>query len=111
MRFAQVEHREKNVLLTMSMVYAILGAAATIVMWMKREEVVGVNAQLTALLLGAAAVATGVISLLKDSGRRRTVSAIAVGIGLAVLSTLWFRNNPISFGHNLPDRSFSADDR
>lgn len=46
----------------------VLAALAIAAMFLNRSEVMGVNAQLTVLSFAAAAVATGLISVLKDSG-------------------------------------------
>lgn len=100
---ARVERREKNLLIAVCVPCAVIAGLALIPMFLKRESVLGVNSQLTALLLGSAAAATGLIGVLRESGWRRKISAAAVAVSLLVLSTLWFRENPINFRRRLAD--------
>lgn len=107
---AKTEMRERRVLVMVSLPCAILASLATLLMLFNRDEIMGVNAQLMSLLLGAAALATGAISMLKDTGIRRQLSAVSVVLALLVLSTLWFKENPIAFGQVAPERNFDRDD-
>ena len=66
-------------------------------MFRDSKEAIQVNAQLAALLLGAVSLTIGIVSVLKDSGFRRMLSALAIVVSLFVLSTLFFEENPISF--------------
>lgn len=100
---ALVEKRERTLLVAVSVPFSIIAALALIPMFLKRETVLGVNSQLAALLLGSAALTTGLIALIKEEGMRRKLSAVAVLISLAVLSTLVFRGNPISVFRSLRD--------
>ncbi len=95
---AIVEKRERRFLMLVSAPCAIIAALALAAMFLKRSEVMGVNAQLTALLFAAAGIATGLISVLKDAGWHRLISSAAVVAGIAVLSSLWFEGSPVSFG-------------
>ncbi|MBC7965934.1 MAG: STAS domain-containing protein [Fuerstia sp.] len=94
---AIVEKRERRFLMLVAAPCSVIAALALIPMFLQRSEVLGVNAQLTALLFASAAVATGLISVLKDSGLHRIVSCIAVAIGILVLSSLAFEGSPVSF--------------
>ncbi len=107
---AVVEKRERSLLVTLALGCSVVSALALIPMFMKREEVMGVNAQLTALLLAAAGLAYALLSALKESGKTRIISWIALSISFCVLSTLWFKENPISFGHKFPERDFNRED-
>lgn len=108
-KVAQVEQRERRLLMYVALPCALLAAMALVPMFIKRSEAVGVNSQLAALLLAAAALTTGVLSVLKDKGRRRILSGVAVAVSIAVLSSLWFKGNPISFGQSFPERNFDRD--
>ncbi|MEQ9409743.1 MAG: STAS domain-containing protein [Fuerstiella sp.] len=99
---ALVETRERRLLMLVAVPCAIVAGLALIPMFMKQNNVMGVNAQLTALLLAAAGLTTGLISIVKDSGIRRLLSSIAVVISIAVLSTLWIKGSPITFGFGPP---------
>jgi anti-anti-sigma factor len=97
------ERRESKLLLTVSLLFATIAALALIPMFLKRESVLGVNSQLAGLLLGAVAATTGIIGMLRESGRPRYLSILSAAVSLLVLSTLWFRGNPISFRKSLED--------
>jgi len=103
------EHRERNLLLTVSLLFALIAALALIPMFLKRESVLGVNSQLAGLLLGAVAATTGIIGILRESGWRRYLSLMSAAVSLLVLSTLWFRGNPISFRKTLEDLRRAVD--
>ena len=100
---AIVEKRERTLLVAVSVPFSIIAALALIPMFLKRETVLGVNSQLAALLLGSAALTTGLIALIKEAGTRRKLSACAVLLSIMVLSTLVFRGNPISIFRSLRD--------
>lgn len=100
---AIVEKRERTLLVAVSVPFSIIAALALIPMFLKRETVLGVNSQLAALLLGSAALTTGLIALIKEEGMRRKLSAFAVLLSIMVLSTLVFRGNPISIFRSLRD--------
>ena len=100
---ALVEKRERTLLVYVSVPFSIVAALALIPMFLKRETVLGVNSQLAALLLGSAALTTGLIALIKEDGIRRKLSAGAVLLSIMVLSTLVFRGNPISVFRSLRD--------
>lgn len=102
---AIVEKRERKFLMFVAIPCIVLAALAISAMFLNRSEVMGVNAQLTALLFAAAAVATGLISVLKDSGWHRVVSLIVVILGIAVLSSLGFEGSPVAFGKHNPQIS------
>lgn len=95
---AIIEKRERRFLMLVAAPCAVIAALALVAMFLKRSQVMGVNAQLTALLFAAAAVATGFISVLKDSGWNRVISSFAVAVGIAVLSSLGFEGSPVAFG-------------
>lgn len=95
---AIVEKGERRFLMLAAVACAVLSALAITAMFLKRSEVMGVNAQLTALLFAAAGIATGMISVVKDFGWHRWISSAAVLAGIAVLSSLWFEGSPVSFG-------------
>ena len=102
-RGAQSEQRERRILLMVTVSFAVMSALAMmasksmIPMLMKQAGEIGVNSQLAALLLAAAALVTGVISVIKDSGIRRILSGAAVIVALWVLSSLWSNGNPMRF--------------
>lgn len=100
---AIVEKRERTLLVAVSVPFSIIAALALIPMFLKRETILGVNSQLAALLLGSAALTTGLIALIKEEGTRRKLSACAVLLSIMVLSTLVFRGNPISIFRSLRD--------
>jgi anti-anti-sigma factor len=100
---AIVEKRERTLLVVVSVPFSIIAALALIPMFLKRETILGVNSQLAALLLGSAALTTGLIALIKEEGTRRKLSAGAVLLSIMVLSTLVFRGNPISIFRSLRD--------
>lgn len=107
-RGAQTEQRERRILLMVTVSFAVMSAISMMLsksmipMLMKRAGAVGVNSQLAALMLAAAALVTGVISVIKNSGIRRILSGAAVIVALAVLSSLWFNGNPIRFAELSP---------
>jgi anti-anti-sigma factor len=94
---AIVERRERRFLILVAVPCAVIAALALIPMFLKHSEVMGVNAQLTALLFASAAVATGLIAVVKESGIYRVVACISVVFGLLVLSSLAFEGSPVSF--------------
>ena len=100
---AIVEKRERTLLVAVSVPFSIIAGLALIPMFLKRETILGVNSQLAALLLGSAALTTGLIALIKEEGTRRKLSACAVLLSIMVLSTLAFRGNPISIFRSLRD--------
>lgn len=94
---AIVEKRERRFLILVALPCAVIAALALIPMFLKQSEVMGINAQLTALLFASAAVATGLIAVVKDSGISRVAACIAVVVGILVLSSLAFEGSPVSF--------------
>ena len=94
---AIVERRERRFLILVAVPCSVIAALALIPMFLKQSEVMGINAQLTALLFASAAVATGLISVVKDSGIYRVAACIAVVLGILVLSSLAFEGSPVSF--------------
>lgn len=106
---ATLERRERRLLTYVCVGCAVLALLATLLMFTDRSTMWGVNSQLTALLLSSAAIATGLISLLKDSGFSRKLAMGSVVAGCLVLSTLWFKENPLSFRHQFPERRFGQD--
>ncbi|MCP4786942.1 MAG: STAS domain-containing protein [Fuerstiella sp.] len=109
-RGAQSEQRERRILVMVAVSFATMAAFSMIPMFMKREGDIGVNSQLAALLLAAAALVTGIISVIKDSGFRRILSGFAVIASLAILSSLWFEGNPIKSALLRPDDGATAAD-
>ena len=75
---------------------SVIAVLAMIPMYLHQSEVLGLNAQLTALLFAAAAVTTGLIAVVKDSGIYRVVACIAVVLGILVLSSLAFEGSSVS---------------
>lgn len=106
---AAAERRERLLLTYVCAGCAALALLATLLMFTDRSTMWGVNSQLTALLLSSAAIATGLISFLKDSGFKKKLAMGSVVAGFLVLSTLWFKENPLSFRHQFPERRFSRD--
>ena len=96
-RRAEVEERELRILALGAFPCSVLAVLATVMMFRDNKEAIQVNAQLAALLLGAVSLTIGIVSVLKDSGFRRMLSALAIVVSLFVLSTLFFEENPISF--------------
>lgn len=106
---AQVERGALQIQTLVALPCAILAGVATIVMLFWKTEVLGVNAQLMALILGSGALTTGLIAVWKDTGLNRKISIVSVIIACLVLSTLWFKDNPIAFGHKFPDRNLGRE--
>jgi len=106
---AIAEERERTLLVMVSLPCALLAAAFLIPMFLKRESVLGVNSQLAALLMSSAAGATGLLGILKEQGFRRKLSIFSTIVALLVLSSVWFKENPISFRKKLPDYNFQRD--
>lgn len=106
---ALAEEREKTLLVVVALPCALLAAAFLIPMFVKRESVLGVNAHLAALLLSSAAGSIGLLGILKEKGLRRKLSVLATVVALLVLSTVWFKDNPISFRKKIPDYNFRED--
>jgi anti-anti-sigma factor len=104
------EKRERTLLVAVSLPCCLIAAAALIPMFLKRESLWGVNAQLAALLLSAAAASTGLLGILKEQGFRRKLSVFSTVVAMLVLSTVWFKDNPISFRKQLPDYDFRDSD-
>lgn len=96
-RRAELEDRELRILALAAFPCSLLAVLATVMMFRDSKEAVQVNAQLAALLLGAVSLTVGIVSVLKDAGFRRMLSALAIVISLCALSTLFFDKNPISF--------------
>jgi len=94
---AKREHRDRRLLSLVAVCCAGVSVLATGLMMVRGTALGGVNAQLTALLLAAAALATGVVSIFRDTGIRRKLSIASVVAAVLVLSSLWFGKNPISF--------------
>lgn len=107
---ARVEQRERALLVSVSLPCSVLAALGLIPMFLQRETVWGINSQLAALLLSSAALATGLLALLKEQGLRWKLSAASVVVSLSVLSTVWFRDNPISFFREIPDYQFESEE-
>jgi len=101
-RRAELEERELRILALGAFPCSLLAVLATVMMFRDSKEAIQVNAQLAALLLGAVSLTIGIVSVLKDSGFRRMLAALAIAISLFVLSTLFFGENPISF-HSLTE--------
>ncbi len=106
---ALVEKRERTLLVAVSFPCALLAVAFLIPMFLKRESVLGVNSQLAALLLSSAAGSTGLLGILKEEGLRRKLSIFSTVVALLVLSTVWFKDNPISFRKKYPEYNFQRD--
>jgi anti-anti-sigma factor len=106
---ALAEKRERTLLVGVSLPCALLAAAFLIPMFMKRESVLGVNSQLAALLLSSAAGSTGLLGILREEGFRRKLCIFSTVVALLVLSTVWFKDNPISFRKTYPDYEFQRD--
>ena len=101
-RRAELEERELRILALGAFPCSLLAVLATVMLFRDSKEAMQVNAQLAALLLGAVSLTIGIVSVLKDSGFRRMLSALGIVISLCVLSTLFFGENPISF-HSLAE--------
>ena len=94
---AIVERHERRFLLLVAVLCAVIAALALIPTYLQQSLVMGINAQLTALLFASAAVATGFIAVMRDSGIYRVIACIAVVIGILVVSSLAFESSPVSF--------------
>lgn len=66
-----VEKRERTLLVAVSVPFSIVAALALIPMFSKRETVLGINSQRAALLIGSAALTTGLMAMIKEEGTRR----------------------------------------
>lgn len=95
-RAAIVEKRERRFLVFVAVPCSVIAVLALILMLVGGTDVMGVNAQLAALQFASAGIATGLISIVKDSGKQRIMSCFAVALGAIVLSSLFFRGNLIS---------------
>lgn len=96
-RRAEREERELRVLSIVAFPCSILAVLAMVMTFRDSKEAFQVNAHLAALLLGAVSFTVGIVSVLKDSGFRRLLSAAAIAVSLFVLSTLFFEDNPVHF--------------
>lgn len=103
---AEVEKRERRLLMVTAVPCAIIAVIALVLKYSSEAPKFGANAHLAALLLAAAALTTGILSLIKDKGYRRILSLLAVLTSIGVLSSLWFDENPVAFGRemlNIPE--------
>lgn len=96
-KMAEVEQRERRVLALVAVPCAVLSLLAFIFMHASESLSAAVNAQVTSLLLAAAALATGILSVFKDTGLRRYLSIGAVVVSIGVLAATQLRTNPIRF--------------
>lgn len=96
-RRAELEERELRVLALGAFPCSVLTVVAMVMMFRDSNEAILYNAQLVALLLGVMSLTFGIVSVLKDSGYRRILSALAIVVSLTALSTLFFEQNPIRF--------------
>ena len=97
-KVAIAENREGRLLTFVSVACAAVAALALAVMFNRGGTAEAVDSQLAALLLAAAALTTGLIAIFKESGPRRLLSVVAVIASIGVLSTLFLKTSPISFG-------------
>ena len=97
-RGAQSEQRERRILLMVAVSFtamsavSMMAANSMIPMLMKEAGKFSVNFQLAALLLAAAAMVTGIISVIKAKGIPRIISAAAVVAALGVLCSVFDGN-------------------
>ncbi|MBC8875157.1 MAG: STAS domain-containing protein [Planctomycetes bacterium] len=109
-RRAEREERELRILALAAFPCSLLAVLATVMMFRDSKEAIQVNAQLAALLLGAVSLTVGIVSVLKDAGFRRMLSALAIVVSLFALSTLFFERNPISFRSSVePSREIESE--
>ena len=108
---AIVEKRERRFLMLVAVPCSVIAALALIPLFLKRTDVMGVDAEKAAELFAASAVVTGLISIWKDSGMRRWVSCGAVTVGLGVLVFVF--KSDVSFGWpwGLSPASSDTDDK
>jgi anti-anti-sigma factor len=95
-RRAERELRELRILALGAFPCAVLAALALLLVFLG-NQINQLNIHLTALLLGVMSLTVGIVSVLKDTGFRRVLSALAVVISLLVLSTLFFERSPVRF--------------
>ena len=93
---AQVEQRERRLLMLVSLPCSIIGLIALLLKYVDAEGKWGPNAHQIGFLMSAAALPTGVISVVKDKGLRRFLSFLASILACAVLYCLWTNLNPIN---------------
>ncbi|MHB8864113.1 MAG: hypothetical protein ACYC6N_17050, partial [Pirellulaceae bacterium] len=96
-RRAELEQRELRVLALGAFPCSVLAVLAMVMMFRDGNEAILFNAQLAAVLLGVMSLTFGILSVLKDGGYRRMLSALAIAISLIALSTLFVEQNPIRF--------------
>jgi anti-anti-sigma factor len=94
-KVAEVEQRERRVLALVAVPCALLSLLAFAYMHASESLSAAVNAQVTSLLLAAAAMATGLLSVFKDAGVRRYLSVGAVVVSGGVLAASQLQTNPI----------------
>lgn len=94
-KVAEVEQRERRVLALVAVPCALLSLLAFAYMHASESLSAAVNAQVTSLLLAAAALATGLLSVFKDAGVRRYLSVGAVVVSGGVLAASQLQTNPI----------------
>lgn len=94
-KVAEVEQRERRVLALVAVPCALLSLLAFAYMHASESLSAAVNAQVTSLLLAAAALATGLLSVFKDAGVRRYLSVGAVVVSAGVLAASQLQTNPI----------------
>ncbi len=90
-RAAIVEKRERRFLVFVAVPCAVMSALALILVLMNRTDLFAINSQLAALQFASAAIAIGLISIVKDSGKQRVFSCCAVALGALVLGTLFYK--------------------
>lgn len=98
---AQVEKRERRLLMLVAVPCSLIAVLALVLKYSSDRPSWGANAHLAALLLAAAALATGFLSIVKDNGFRRIFSLLAVLMAAGVLSSLWFDENPVALGKEM----------
>ena len=108
---ATVEKRERRLLALVSVPCAVLAAIALAFTYASETLSTAVNAQLTAMLLAAAAISTGLLSILKDNGVGRVFSLLAVLISIGVISSMAFEKNPMKFATDYLDKVTAQDDQ
>jgi anti-anti-sigma factor len=107
-RAAITENRERRFLVFVAVPCSIIAALALVLMLLKQTEVMGVSVQLAALQFASAGFATGLISIVKDSGKQRILSCCAVALCVLVLSSLLFEGSLISI-HGPGEQAPAAD--
>ena len=94
---ALIEQRERRIVAWGALPSAILAFIAAVPLFTDFQPNVQVNLERAAALLGLFAAILGLLSLARDSGKRRWLGLVAFLMSVSLLGALYARSNPIKF--------------